>query len=106
MLLTLLAKSLGVLKQPCPAVDGIVKADRALLRNTEAALHDAVILAACAEIEHYEIAVYENLVATAEAMGQGDVAGLLAANLEQEQDMLDEVVRATAELARPSAAVR
>jgi ferritin-like metal-binding protein YciE len=93
--------------QPCTALDGIVRADRALLRSTEVALHDAAILAACAEIEHYEIAVYENLVATAEAMGQDDVASLLAVNLEQERRMLDEALRATLDLARsPVAPVR
>jgi ferritin-like metal-binding protein YciE len=59
-----------------------------------------VILAGCAETEHHEIAVYENLIVHANAMGHEDVAGLLQENLDQEQHTLGEVLKASLKNAR------
>jgi len=64
------------------------------------ALADDVILAGCAETEHHEIAVYENLIVHADALGQEDVVALLRENLEQEQHTLGEVLKATVKHAR------
>ena len=58
-------------------------------------LADDIILAGCAETEHHEIAVYENLIVHADALGQEDVVALLRENLEQEQHTLGEVLKAT-----------
>ena len=65
-------------------------------------LNDAVILAGCAETEHHEIAVYENLIVHADAMGHDDVVALLRENLEQEQHTLGEVLKATLKTAQRS----
>jgi ferritin-like metal-binding protein YciE len=87
-------------EQPCPAIEGIEKEGQTNLKMTEDALNDAVILAGCAETEHHEIAVYENLIAHADAMGQEDVVALLRENLEQEQHTLGEVLKATLKIAQ------
>ena len=93
-------------EQPCPAIEGIEKEGQTNLKMTEDELHDAVILAGCAETEHHEIAVYENLIAHADAMGQDDVVALLRENLEQEQHTLGEVLKATIKLAQRQPASR
>jgi ferritin-like metal-binding protein YciE len=53
---------------------------------------------AIAATEHHEIAVYESLVATANALGETDVATQLQEIREQEEHALEVVTRATAEL--------
>ena len=54
-----------------------------------------MICGGCAETEHHEIAVYENLIVHANAMGHEDIVALLQENLEQEQHTLGEVLKAT-----------
>ena len=78
-----------------PAIKGIEAEGEATLRLAEDALTDDVILACCAETEHHEIAVYENLILRADALGHEDVVALLRENLEQEQHTLGEVLKAT-----------
>jgi len=80
---------------PCAAIEGIEKEGQMNLTMTADDLNDAVILAGCAETEHHEIAVYENLIVHADAMGHTDVVALLQENLEQEQHTLGEVLKAT-----------
>lgn len=60
---------------------------------------DDVVLAAAAETEHHEIAVYDELITYAQAMGRQDVAELMRQNLEQEQHTLEEVRRAAERIA-------
>src|SRR3954454_14206513 len=82
-------------EQPCPAIEGIEKEGEMNLKMSADELNDAIILAGCAETEHHEIAVYENLIVHAGAMGHDDVVALLRENLEQEQHTLGEVLKAT-----------
>jgi len=82
-------------EEPCPAIEGIEKEGEANLKMAEDALNDDVILAGCAETEHHEIAVYENLIVHADALGHEDIVPLLRENLEQEQHTLGEVLKAT-----------
>jgi ferritin-like metal-binding protein YciE len=93
-------------EQPCPAIEGIEKEGQSNLKMTEESLNDAVILGGCAETEHHEIAVYENLITHADAMGQDDIVALLAENLEQEKHTLGEVLKATVKLAQAQPAAR
>lgn len=86
-------------EQPCPAIEGIQQQAAANLKLTAPELHDSVILAGCAETEHHEIAVYENLIVHAGALNHDDVVALLQENLEQEQHALDGVLKATLGLA-------
>jgi ferritin-like metal-binding protein YciE len=82
---------------PCPVIDAIASDSKATIKKTDAALVDDVILAAAAESEHYEIAVYETLVTHAEARGATEVAALLRRNLNEEEHAL-EVARTTMEM--------
>lgn len=93
-------------EQPCPAIEGIEKDGQTNLKLTEDELHDAVILSGAAQTEHHEIAVYEDLIAHADAMGQEDVVALLRENLEQEQATLGEVLKTTLKIARGETAAR
>jgi ferritin-like metal-binding protein YciE len=47
-------------------------------------VRDAVIIAACQRIEHYEIAAYSSVRNFAEIVGETDQSGLLAKSLEEE----------------------
>jgi ferritin-like metal-binding protein YciE len=91
-------------EKPCPAIEGIEKEGEANLKMTDESLTDDVILAGAAETEHHEIAVYENLITHADAMGHEDVVALLRENLEQEQATLGKVMKAALENARQKAA--
>lgn len=93
-------------EQSCPAIEGIEKEGQATLKMTEEELHDAVILSGAAQTEHHEIAVYEDLIAHADAIGQEDVVALLRENLEQEQATLGKVLKATLRIARQEPAKR
>jgi ferritin-like metal-binding protein YciE len=76
---------------PSPAIAGLEKGGKALVRKSAPAVVDAVLLQSAVEVEHHEIAVYENLMSAARAIGRDDVAELLRSNLEQEQQTLAEV---------------
>jgi ferritin-like metal-binding protein YciE len=73
---------------PCPVIHALEKDVSAAMAKTDESIVDAVILASAAEVEHYEIAVYETLVINAEARGAREVAAVLRQNLEQEQAAL------------------
>jgi ferritin-like metal-binding protein YciE len=91
-------------ESPCLPIEGIEKQGQALLKLADDSLKDDVILAGCAETEHLEIAIYENLIVHAGAMGHEDVVALLRENLEQEQHTLGEVLKATLARAEREAA--
>jgi ferritin-like metal-binding protein YciE len=80
---------------PCPAIHGIEREAKANIRRTDDAIVDAVILSGASEAEHHEIAVYENLIVSARAMGHDDAAVLLQQNLAQELAALGKVSAAT-----------
>jgi ferritin-like metal-binding protein YciE len=79
---------------PCPVIEAMAKDGKSAIKKTDDQIVDVVILAAATESEHYEIAVYETLIANAHARGAGEVAELLSRNLEQEKHALD-VARTT-----------
>jgi ferritin-like metal-binding protein YciE len=58
-----------------------------------------VLLQGAVETEHHEIAVYENLIINAQAMGRDDVVSVLRQNLGDEQHTLDEAKRLQAQVA-------
>jgi ferritin-like metal-binding protein YciE len=87
-------------EQPCPAIEGLEKEGQANLKMVDEALKDAVIVSAVGETEHHEIAVYEGLIASAEAMGEHEVVALLEANLTDERDALARAMTMTQRLAQ------
>jgi len=90
--------------QPCPVIDGLKKEGEQNLKNVEEHLNDAVILSGVVETEAHEIAVYDGLITTAEAMGEEDIVALFQENLEQEQATLKKGRNAKKQLARREAA--
>jgi ferritin-like metal-binding protein YciE len=86
-------------EKPCPAIKGLQLEGKANIELTDDSLVDDVILAGAAETEHHEIAVYEELITYAQALGRKDVAGLLQENLQQEEHTLDEVRQAAERIA-------
>ncbi len=86
-----------------PVVEGLAEQTDALWDKTDDEIVDSVLLGGAAETEHLEIALYEDLITQARAMGQAQVVSLLEQNLEQEQHTLEEVKRASEEVAQRSA---
>lgn len=78
-------------ESPSPAIEGIEKEGKATIKKTDDAIVDSVILEGAMETEHHEMAVYENLIINARAMGRDDVAQLMQRNLDQEQHALQKV---------------
>jgi ferritin-like metal-binding protein YciE len=72
--------------EKCPGIEGIKKEHDEFVSNESPSpeVLNAFLTGAGARTEHYEIAAYEGLVTTAEAMGETKVAKLLSQNLDQE----------------------
>jgi len=77
-----------------PTTKGMEKQAESLLKKSDAALHDEVVISAALGTEHYEIATYRSLITSAEALGVAEVAELLRANLEQEEHTSKELEEA------------
>jgi ferritin-like metal-binding protein YciE len=76
---------------PSPTTKGLAKEGSALIRKTDPALIDNVVISAALGTEHYEISAYQTLVISAEAMGATEVAALLKENLQQEEHTSEEL---------------
>jgi ferritin-like metal-binding protein YciE len=87
-------------KKPCPAVKVLHVEGKAAIRLAEGQIVDDVVLAAAVESKHYEIALYEELLTFAEAMGREGAAEALRANLAQEREALDELRQAAERVAQ------
>ncbi|MCW3000060.1 MAG: hypothetical protein JWN65_3609 [Solirubrobacterales bacterium] len=85
-------------------IEAIDKQGLLQIKRSEDGVVDSVILAGAAETEHHEIAVYDWLIAEADALGHQDVVALLRENLQQEQHTLQEVQKATQATARLTSA--
>lgn len=90
---------------PCPVIEAMAKESTATIKKSDDSLVDVVVLSAATESEHYEIAVYETLIANADARGAADVAALLRQNLEQEKHALDVARSAMRTIAQQGIAV-
>jgi ferritin-like metal-binding protein YciE len=84
----------------CPAIEGLEKEGQANLKLVDDSLNDQVIVSGVTDTEHHEIAVYEGLITTAEAMGEEDVVALLQENLEQEEATLQKAKQMSQQLAQ------
>jgi ferritin-like metal-binding protein YciE len=83
-----------------PTVDGLAQQAESMFEKADDQLVDNVLLGGAAETEHLEIALYEDLIVQARAMGEQQVASLLEQNLQQERHTLDEVKRASEQVAQ------
>jgi ferritin-like metal-binding protein YciE len=86
--------------RPCPPIEAIDKEARTQIRRADPAVVDDVILAAAAAAEHHEIAVYDRLIAEADAVGTREVAVLLRETRDQEWRALAEIRRRISAKAR------
>jgi ferritin-like metal-binding protein YciE len=86
--------------QPCPTIEGLEKEGETMIKQVDESLVDSVILSGVIETEHHEIAVYDGLIITAEAMDEDDIVALLQENLEQEEHALDKAVKASEQLSK------
>jgi ferritin-like metal-binding protein YciE len=87
-------------KESCPAIDGLEKEGKQLIKDVDEGLVDSVILGGVIETEHHEIAVYDGLIIKAEQMDDEDIVALLHENLEQEEATLDKAVKAAEQSAK------
>ena len=86
--------------QSCPAIEGLEKEGKQMLKEVDDSLVDSVIVGGVIETEHHEIAVYDGLIIKAEQMDQDDIVALLHENLEQEEAALDKAVKAAEQSAK------
>jgi ferritin-like metal-binding protein YciE len=84
---------------PCPVIEAFEKEGEAQIKKAEATVVDEVVLQVAAEVETYEIGVYENLILYAEAMNRLDVAELLRRNARSERAALAKIRALQSELA-------
>jgi ferritin-like metal-binding protein YciE len=91
--------------EKCPGIDGIKKEHDEFVEkeSPSAEVLDSFLTGAGARAEHYEIAAYEGLIASAEAMGEKEVVALLSQNLAQEQAALEKMKKIGQRLAREGA---
>jgi ferritin-like metal-binding protein YciE len=91
--------------EKCPGIDGIKKEHDEFVQkeSPSADVLDSFLTGAGARTEHYEIAAYEGLIASAEAMGEREVVALLSENLAQEQAALEKMKKIGRRLARDGA---
>ena len=92
--------------EKCPGIEGLKKEHDDFVANESPSpeVLDAFLTGAGARTEHYEIAAYEGLITTAEAMGEDEVARLLSENLEQEMAALETIKTIGKRLAETGAA--
>ena len=90
----------GPEKQSCPAIEGLEKEGKEMVKEVDGSLVDSVILGAVIETEHHEIAVYDGLIIKAEQLDDDDIVALLQENLEQEEAALDKAVKAAEKSAK------
>ena len=91
--------------EKCPAIDGIKKEHDDFVDDESPTpeILDAFLTGSGTRAEHYEIAAYEGLIISAEAMGEDKVARLLSDNLAQEKAALQKLKTIGRRLARESA---
>lgn len=72
----------------CEAMEGLLKEGQTVVEETEdgSMTRDVGIIMSAQKVEHYEIAAYGGLVSLAKTMGQGEIADILAATLEEEKE--------------------
>lgn len=88
---------------PSPTTKGLAKEGKSMIAKTDDSIVDSVLLSGGLETEHYEIAVYETLITSAEASGANEVAQLLKANLEQEIAASEKIKTAATQVAAQGA---
>ena len=88
------------------AIDGLVAQHEKVVKNIESDLvRDLLDAAAAAKTEHLEIAAYESMITSAEALGEQEIVALLEENLDQEKEALQTAKTVGEQLAQGTALV-
>lgn len=87
-----------VASAPSPATTGIKNQASSLIERVAPKLYDQVTLVSALGNEHFEISMYQGLIAAAEALQLPDAVSLLQANLDQEVHTSEELHRALREI--------
>lgn len=70
----------------CEAMKGLLEEGAEVLEEVEqGSVRDVALIAAAQRMEHYEIAAYGTVATLAKALGETEIAGLLAQTLEEEK---------------------
>jgi ferritin-like metal-binding protein YciE len=86
------------------SLDGLVAQREKVIKNIESDdVREVFNAAAAAKTEHLEIAAYESMIKTAEALGQSEIVELLEENLADEKDTLKEVEKVADKLSKQTA---
>jgi ferritin-like metal-binding protein YciE len=72
----------------CGVIEALANESNTMIKKSDDSLPDVLILAVASEAEHYEVAVYETLIANADARKATAVAKLLRENLAQDKHAL------------------
>jgi ferritin-like metal-binding protein YciE len=92
--------------QECPGARGLVEeAERMLAETEDPALKDTVIGGAATKVEHYELVSYQDLVESAQLMGNKEAARLLEKNRKQEERTAQKLERAAPKLMKKAVAI-
>ncbi|MGN6127278.1 MAG: YciE/YciF ferroxidase family protein [Humibacter sp.] len=78
-------------EEPNATTKGLAREGKSLIHKSDPVLLDSVVLSAALETEHAEIAAYQSLICTADALGLQEVSRLLTENLGQEQHTSEEL---------------
>lgn len=90
--------------ETCEAMKGLVEeGEEVLEKHDEGTLRDALIIAACQKVEHYEIATYGTLCEWADVLDLPEVKELLGANLQEEEATDKKLSKVAAEINRSAA---
>jgi ferritin-like metal-binding protein YciE len=73
---------------PCGVIEALANESKTMIKKSDDSLPDVLILAVAGEAEHYEVAVYETLIANADARKATAVSKLLRENLAQDKHAL------------------
>jgi ferritin-like metal-binding protein YciE len=88
----------------CKAMQGLVEEGSELLKeDAEAAVKDALIIAAAQKVEHYEIASYGTVCAWADSLGKTEASELLKQNLSEEKQADQKLTRIARKVVNPKA---
>jgi ferritin-like metal-binding protein YciE len=88
------------------AIDGLVAQHDKIVKNIESdQLRDLFNAGAAAKTEHLEIAAYEGMIQTADALGEDEIVSLLEENLDEEKAALKKVEKASKEITKEASAV-
>jgi ferritin-like metal-binding protein YciE len=81
----------------CKGMEGLIEEGKSLLEeDIDPEVLDAGIIAAAQRVEHYEIAAYGTVCEYARTLGQGEIAALLSATLDEEK-IADQLLSGLAE---------